>query len=187
METRGVVHSTGFEVTPPVFAKFIIPACCSSLGRESGSSTQRLQTGGSWRLMPPVCTFPDRSRYEGGIKGTCNVSESLAKIDKEPHTADKAREASPMPPAPAESNRILFSEDDLATGPANAEIIRPPPAVNTNDARITADCVARLFKASPAQGTGIAFFFRTGLAPGVVSLQGNDSRNGMSVGTLTGL
>lgn len=110
----------------------------------------------------------------------------MAKIDIWPHAADEAREASPMPPTPAKANCVLFPEDDLATGPANAEIVHPPPAVDANDARITADYIARLFEASPAQGTGVALDFKRRFVMGAVSLQGNDSRNGMSVGTLTG-
>jgi hypothetical protein len=187
IETRGVTQSTGLEATPPAFDKFITAACCSSLGSESGRSMQRLHNGGSWRLMPPVCGFPEASRYEGGVRGACNVSEAFVAVGKQPHTADEAREASPVPPAPAKADRILFSKDHFATRPTNAEIVHPPPAIHANNARITADYMAGLFEVPPAQGTGIPSFTKVSLLFGIVSLQGNHSRNGTSVGILTGL
>jgi hypothetical protein len=92
-----------------------------------------------------------------------------------------------MPPAPAKSDRIFFPEDDFTTGPANAEIVHPPPALGTNNPRITANRVAWFSEVSPAQGTGIASLVTKGLFTGVVSLQGNNSRDRMSIWTLTGL
>lgn len=86
-----------------------------------------------------------------------------------PHAANNAREASPVPPAAAKSNRILFPEDNFTTGPANAEIVRPPPALGANNARITAGRIAWFLEVSPAPGTGIASFVTMGLLTGVVS------------------
>jgi hypothetical protein len=162
-------------------------ACCSSLGAAAGRSMQRQQSGGSCRLTPPTWGFPEESKYEGGSRGACNVSEALAGAGPGAHAADNAREASPVPPAPAKSNRILFPEDNFTTGPANAEIVHPPPALSTNNTRITAHCEAWFFEASPAQGTGIASFVTRGLLAGAVSLQGNNRGDRTSVRIMAGL
>jgi len=162
-------------------------ACCSSLGAVPGRSTQSQQRGGSCRLMPPVWGFLEESRYEEGSKGTYTISKVLASTSPGPHVADNARKASPMPPAPTKSDSIFFPEDDFTTGPANAEIVHPPPALGTNNPRITANRGAWVFKVLPAQGTGIASLVTRGLFTGAVSLQGNESRDRPSVRTLTGL
>ena len=154
---------------------------------DAGRSIQRMHTGGSQRLIPPVCGLPEQSRYEGGAKGAWDVSRDLAETGKGPHAADEAREATPVPPAPAKSNCILFSEDDLATRPTDAQIIQPSPAVDAHETGITANYVAWLIEVSPAQSTGITFLVKVGPLPIVVCLQGNDGRDGTSVRRLTGL
>jgi hypothetical protein len=103
-----------------------------------------------------------------------------------PHAADEAREASPMPPAPAKTNGVLFPEDDFATRPADAKIVHPSPTVDADYARVTANCMTRFFECSPAQGANVAFFIQICLLMSAVCLQRNDSRDGMSVGSLTG-
>ena len=91
-----------------------------------------------------------------------------------------------MPPPPAKANRILLPEEDFPTRSTDAEIVHPSSAVDANDARVTANCVAWLLKISPAQGPGTAFSVKATLLMSVVCLQGNDSWEGTSVGGLTG-
>ena len=121
------------------------------------------------------------------VEAPITLAKALAGAGSGAHAADNARKASPVPPAPAKSDRILFPEDNFTTGPANAEVIHPPPALSANNARITAHCEAWFFEVSPAHGTGIASFITRSLLTGAVSLQGNDRRDGTSVRIMAGL
>jgi len=62
-----------------------------------------------------------------------------------------------MLPTQAKADRVLFPEGDSAACPADAQVIHPPPAVDADNARVTANRVAWLLEASPAQGASIVF------------------------------
>ena len=166
-----MVPSGDFELFLPVCGNFITAACCPSLGIESGRSMQRLHTGGSQRFMPPVCGLPEGSRYAGGAKGACDVSKGWAEVGGGPHAANEAREATPVPPAPAKSNRTVFPEDDFTTRPTDTKIVQPLPTIDANDTRVTANRMTWLLEKFPAQGTGIVFLAKAGFLISVISLQ----------------
>lgn len=51
------------------------------------------------------------------------------------HTADKTAEATPVPLAPAEADRVLLAVHNFIALPADTHTMYPSPAVETHNAR----------------------------------------------------
>jgi hypothetical protein len=79
-----------------------------------------------------------------------------------------------MIPTQAEANHFLFPEDDSAACPADAQATHPSPAVGGDDARITANHVAWLLEASPAQGASMVFLPKVAFLMSAAQLKGSD-------------
>ena len=77
------------------------------------------------------------------------ISEAICMISNT-YTANQTTEAAPMPLAPAEANCILFAIDDFVALPANAHAVNPSPTIETHNARVWSDGVARWLVLFPA-------------------------------------
>jgi hypothetical protein len=56
------------------------------------------------------------------------------------HTTHETGEATPMPPAPAESNCIRLPKDNLSASPTYTDTPHPFPAFSANGSQPSADC-----------------------------------------------